>query len=134
MIAVDVIVVGLTGGIGAGKSTVSTMLAERGAVIVDADEIVRELQAPGAPLLDELAARFGDRIIDRRRRRSTGPRSRRSCSTTRSALADLNAHRPPGDAGRDRHARSTPEADTDDVVVLDIPLLTETATRRPGGR
>ena len=55
--------VALTGGIGSGKSSVSRLLAERGAVIVDADAIVHELQAPGMPLLDVLAERFGAEII-----------------------------------------------------------------------
>ncbi len=58
-----VILVGLTGGIGAGKSTVSTMLAERGAVIVDADKIARDLQSPGSPVLGQMAERFGSHII-----------------------------------------------------------------------
>ena len=57
------ILLGLTGGIGAGKSAVSAMLAERGAIIIDADAVVRELQAPGQPLLQELATAFGDSII-----------------------------------------------------------------------
>ena len=57
------LLVGLTGGIGTGKSTVSVLLAERGAVIVDADQIARDLQAPGAPLLDRMAERFGAHII-----------------------------------------------------------------------
>ena len=57
------LLVGLTGGIGAGKSTVSALLAERGAVIVDADQIARDLQAPGSPVLDQMAARFGTHII-----------------------------------------------------------------------
>ena len=46
------IVVGLTGGIGSGKSTVAKLLARRGAVVIDADAIVHELQQPGAPLLE----------------------------------------------------------------------------------
>ena len=58
------ILVVLTGGIGAGKSAVTKRLAERGAVIVDADGIVRELQVPGAPLLQVLADRFGAGIIN----------------------------------------------------------------------
>jgi dephospho-CoA kinase len=58
------ILIGLTGGIGSGKSTVSALLAARGAVIIDADAIARELQAPGAPLLALLAEKFGDSIID----------------------------------------------------------------------
>ena len=57
-------VVGLTGGIGSGKSTVAEMLRALGAVIVDADRIVHELQAPGMPMLAELAAAFGDAILD----------------------------------------------------------------------
>ena len=48
-------VIGLTGGIGTGKSTVSRMLAELGATVIDSDEIVRELQAPGAPRPQDLS-------------------------------------------------------------------------------
>ncbi len=76
------ILVGLTGGIGAGKSTVSTMLAERGAVIVDADRIARELQSPGSPVLDAMAERFGSHIIIEDGSNSIEPRLRRSSSTT----------------------------------------------------
>ena len=57
------ILVGLTGGIGSGKSTVSAALAERGAIIVDADAIVREVQQPGSPVLAALAERFGSEVI-----------------------------------------------------------------------
>ena len=57
------IVVGLTGGIGAGKSTVSSLLAQHGAAIVDADQIARDLQSPGSPVLDAMAERFGANII-----------------------------------------------------------------------
>jgi len=57
-------VVGLTGGIGSGKSTVARILEALGAAIVDADRIVHELQAPGQPMLEELASAFGDAIID----------------------------------------------------------------------
>lgn len=57
-------VVGLTGGIGSGKSTVAEMLRALGAVIIDADRIVHELQAPGRPMLAELASAFGDHILD----------------------------------------------------------------------
>ncbi|MDQ3311012.1 MAG: dephospho-CoA kinase, partial [Actinomycetota bacterium] len=52
------LLVGLTGGIGSGKSTVSAMLAERGAIIIDADAVVRELQQPGSPVVEAIAARF----------------------------------------------------------------------------
>jgi dephospho-CoA kinase len=58
------LLIGLTGGIGSGKSTVSSMLAERGAVVIDADAIVHELQAPGQPVLAAMVERFGDEILD----------------------------------------------------------------------
>ncbi|MBW2244049.1 MAG: dephospho-CoA kinase [Deltaproteobacteria bacterium] len=56
-------VVGLTGGIGTGKSTVARLLTERGAELVDADAIVRQLQAPGMPMLAEIAKAFGDDML-----------------------------------------------------------------------
>lgn len=56
-------VVGLTGGIGAGKSTVAAMLAERGAFVLDADAVYRELAQPGMPVLAELADEFGREIL-----------------------------------------------------------------------
>src|SRR5690242_16264171 len=59
-----VLLIGLTGGIGSGKSTVSALLAEKGAVIIDADAITRELQQPGQPVLDAIVERFGDDVVD----------------------------------------------------------------------
>lgn len=55
--------IGLTGGIGSGKSSASARLALRGAVIIDADAIVRELQQPGQPVFDQMVERWGDRIV-----------------------------------------------------------------------
>jgi len=57
-------VVGLTGGIGSGKSTVAAMLRALGATIVDADRIVHELQAPGQPVLERMVEVFGREILD----------------------------------------------------------------------
>jgi dephospho-CoA kinase len=57
-------IVGLSGGIGSGKSTVAALLAKLGARVIDADAIVHELQAPGSPVLDELAEAFGPKILD----------------------------------------------------------------------
>lgn len=117
------ILVGLTGGIGSGKSTVSALLHKRGAVIIDADAITRELQAPGAPLLQVLADRFGGHIID-----ANGALDRPALASIAfsdpEALKDLNKIVHPAVAGEmDRQLKE--QRDTDNVVILDIPLLTE---------
>jgi dephospho-CoA kinase len=118
-----VILVGLTGGIGAGKSTVSAMLAERGAVIVDADRIARDLQSPGSPVLAAMVARFGDHIV-----RDDGTLDRAAVAAIvfndEAALADLNGIVHP--AMQDEIQRQIEaHRDTDRVVVLDFPLLGE---------
>ena len=118
------LLVGLTGGIGSGKSTVSAMLAERGAVIVDADADRPRPAGAGSPLLAAMAERFGSSIIPPTAR-SIAPRWRRSCSDDQqAALADLNAIVHPAMqveiAPADRR-----QAGTDRVVVLDFPLLAE---------
>ena len=59
------ILVGLTGGIGVGKSVVAAMFTARGAVVVDADRISRGLQEPGTPCHRAIVEAFGDRILDR---------------------------------------------------------------------
>ncbi len=55
--------VALTGGIASGKSTIARRLAEHGAVVVDADQVVRDVQRPGSPVLAEIAVEFGDRML-----------------------------------------------------------------------
>jgi len=60
---VAVHVIGLTGGIASGKSTVARLLAERGAAVVDADQLARQVVEPGQPALAELVARFGTAIL-----------------------------------------------------------------------
>ena len=118
-----VIVVGLTGGIGAGKSTVSSMLAERGAVIVDADRIARDLQSPGTPVVRAMAERFGDGIVD-----DDGVLDRAAVAAIvfndEQALADLNAIVHPAMQDEIR-AQIEAQRGTDRVVVLDFPLLGE---------
>jgi dephospho-CoA kinase len=118
-----VILVGLTGGIGAGKSTVSAMLAERGAAIVDADQIARDLQAPGSPVLAAMAERFGDHIL-----LDDGSLDRGAVAkivfNDEAALKDLNGIVHP--AMQDEIQRQIDaHKDTDRVVVLDFPLLGE---------
>lgn len=121
------LLVGLTGGIGAGKSTVSVLLREYGAVIVDADQIARDLQAPGSPVLDRMAERFGAHII-----REDGSLDRAAVAgivfgetdSAKQALADLNGIVHP--AMQDEiKSQIAAHADTDRVVVLDFPLLGE---------
>jgi len=60
-----VLIVGLTGGIGCGKSLATTHFRALGVPVLDADEIVRELTEPGAPALQEIAARFGSEFVDK---------------------------------------------------------------------
>ncbi len=119
--------VGLTGGIGAGKSTVSEMLASRGAVIVDADRIARELQEPGSPVLLSMVERFGEQILN-----ADGSLNRAAVASlvfgsddaSRQALADLNGMVHPAMQDEIRR-RIEAERDTDRIVVLDFPLLAE---------
>ena len=76
------ITVGLTGGIGSGKSEVARLLAGHGAVVIDADVLAREAVAPGTPGLAAVVAEFGPDVLARRRLASTGPSSAGSCSPT----------------------------------------------------
>ncbi|MEC9399219.1 MAG: dephospho-CoA kinase, partial [Myxococcota bacterium] len=57
------VIVGLTGGIASGKSTVTSMFRELGVVVIDADAIAREVVEPGEPALDEIREAFGDGVI-----------------------------------------------------------------------
>lgn len=117
------ILLGLTGGIGSGKSTVSSMLAASGAVIIDADAIVKELQEPGQPLLAELAAEFGASIL-----REDGSLDRLALAgiafADKEKVAALNKIVHPA-VGREMNRRLEEQRGTDNVVVLDIPLLAE---------
>ncbi|MGY6500127.1 MAG: dephospho-CoA kinase [Acidimicrobiales bacterium] len=116
------IVIGLTGGIGAGKSSVSSRLAERGAVVLDADAIVRELQQRGQPVFAAMVERFGDGIVG-----DDGQLDRQAVADVvfhdPDALADLNRITHP--AVQAEMARLMGEAGPDAVVIMDIPLLTE---------
>ncbi len=121
--APDMLVAGLTGGIGAGKSTVAELLGARGAVVVDADRLAREVVEPGTPAYEAVVTRFGPGVVA-----SDGSLDRRALADRvfddRGALADLNAivHPAVRAAIADRLADL---AGTDAVVILEIPLLVE---------
>jgi dephospho-CoA kinase len=115
--------VGLTGGIGSGKSTVSAALAVRGAVIVDADAVVREVQRPGSPVLQQMAERFGAGVIA-----ADGSLDRAAVAAI--VFADADALKALNDivhpaVGAEMNRQVMAEVATDRVVVMDIPLLTE---------
>jgi dephospho-CoA kinase len=126
------ILVGLTGGIGSGKSTVSARLAARGAVILDADAITRDVQMPGSPVLIELAERFGPEVLA-----TDGSLQRQALAdivfTDPEALKALNAIVHPA-VGREMNRRMIEQRTTTNVVILDIPLLTENPREGLQGR
>jgi dephospho-CoA kinase len=115
------IAVGLTGGIGCGKSAVADLLVERGAVLIDADVVAREVVAPGEPAHRALVERFGpgivgpDGTIDR-------PALAALTFGDAGALAELNAITHPA-IGIEMIRRLDAERRSDHVVVLAIPLL-----------
>jgi dephospho-CoA kinase len=115
---------GLSGGIGSGKSTVTRILDELGATTIDADAIVHEQQAAGQPMLAEIAAAFGDDVIS-----SDGTLDREALGAIvfrdEKARARLVAIvHPPVIAEMMRRAKAAVEAN-EPLVVLDIPLLFE---------
>jgi dephospho-CoA kinase len=118
-------VIGLTGGIAAGKTLVADRLAELGAVRIDADRLAREVVEPGTPALAEIRRRFGDAVIT-----ADGALDRPALGAVvfqdPDARRDLEAITHP--AVRALSARRMAEAgaaDPDAVVVYDIPLLVE---------
>jgi dephospho-CoA kinase len=118
-------VVGLTGGIGTGKSTVSRLLAELGAEVIDSDAIVHELQAPGTPLLAAIEEAFGPEVI-----RPDGSLDRAAVASIvfrdEASRRRLNALVHPA-VGRETARRlEAARAHGARLVILDIPLLFET--------
>jgi dephospho-CoA kinase len=118
--------IGLTGGIGAGKSTVSEALAAHGAVVVDADRIAREVVERGSPGLEAVAAAFGPRVLT-----ADGDLDRPALAAV--VFADPDARRrldgivhPLVRRRAGELELAAREADPDAVVVHDVPLLVET--------
>jgi dephospho-CoA kinase len=120
-----VIKVGLTGGIGAGKSTVARLLAAHGAVVVDADQISRELVAPGEPALAAIVARFGTGMLH-----PDGRLDRAALAATvfrdPAALAALEAIMHPRINARSAEQIRRASETGAGVAVYDMPLLVET--------
>jgi dephospho-CoA kinase len=114
--------VGLTGGIGSGKSTVAGLLAARGAAVIDADQLAREVVAPGTPGLAEVAQAFGDDVLS-----PDGSLDRKALAARvfgdEVQLARLNeiVHPRVRELTHERAGQLPP----DTIVVHDIPLLVE---------
>ena len=117
------LLVGLTGGIGSGKSTVSARLAELGARVIDADAIVRDLQEPGTEVFAAIVERFGEGVVA-----ADGALDRQAVAdivfNDPDQLKALNEIVHPA-VGVEIAERLKAAAETDDVVVLDVPLLVE---------
>ncbi|MHB1710523.1 MAG: dephospho-CoA kinase [Acidimicrobiales bacterium] len=113
--------VGLTGGIGAGKSAVAELLVAKGAILIDADVIAREVVAPGGPAYQPMIDRFGIGILDGDGRIDRPTVAAIVFGDPR-ALADLNAITHPA-IGVAMIERREQMAGGDGIVVLDIPLL-----------
>jgi dephospho-CoA kinase len=114
--------VGLTGGVGSGKSTVSALLAEHGAVIIDSDLIAREVVEPGTPGLAAVVERFGEAVLDADGRLDR-PKLAAIVFGDNGARADLNAIVHP--LIGQRTGELTLSAPDGAIVVFDIPLLVE---------
>lgn len=123
--------IALTGGIASGKSTIAARLAEHGAVIVDADRIVRDVQQPGSPVLDAIASAFGEDVID-----ADGSLDRAALGARvfgdDAALQRLNAIvHPAVRVESQRRFDSALAADPAAVIVYDVPLLVEARVDDP---
>lgn len=118
--------IGLTGGIGSGKSSVASLLLEHGAIVIDADAIARELVEPGQPALGALVAEFGTGILTPMGTLSRGELAKLAFSDPE-ATKRLNAIMHPliGEESA-RRIQAAPESA---VVVYDMPLLVETDQR-----
>jgi dephospho-CoA kinase len=119
-----VLKVGLTGGIGSGKSTVSRLLSSYGAVVVDSDQIAREVVAPGTPGLAAVVAEFGTAVLA-----PDGSLDRPALGAVVFAdperLAALNAIVHPLVGARQAELEAEAVAQDAAVVVFDVPLLAE---------
>jgi dephospho-CoA kinase len=114
--------IGLTGGIGSGKSTVAALLGRHGAVVIDADQIARDVVAPGQPALAKLAERFGTDILEPDGSLNRGALAAKAFVSD-DTRRDLEAITHP--AIGEEFLRQVAAAPASAVVVHDVPLLTE---------
>ncbi|HIY65948.1 MAG TPA: dephospho-CoA kinase, long form [Candidatus Agrococcus pullicola] len=123
--------IGLTGGIAAGKSTVAERFREHGAYVLDADQQARDVVAPGSPALEGIRARFGEDVVD-----ADGRLDRAKLGSIvfaeEGARSDLEAITHPAirDLTEERIAEIR-QRDPDAVVVYDVPLLVEANVQLP---
>ncbi len=122
--------IAITGGIGSGKSSVSERLVGRGAVLIDADAIVRQLQEPGQKVYEAMVERWGPTVVH-----ESGGLNRQAVAdlvfSDEAELAALNAIVHP-EVRSEMGRQITMLAETDSVVLQDIPLLAETGKDRAG--
>lgn len=116
--------VGLTGGIGSGKSTVARMLADAGFAVVDADQIAREIMEPGSPVLDEVAREFGADLIGPGGALNRGELARRAFAS-REQTARLNAITHPAIRAESERRFAAAAVAGEPAVVYDMPLLVD---------
>jgi len=125
-----VLLVGLTGGIGAGKSTVAARFRELGAIVLDADEIAREVVEPGSPALTQLVATFGaDIVTDDGHLDRPALAARAFVDDERRRELEAITH----PAIQAEFARRIATAPSDAIVVCDVPLLAESPTAASRG-
>lgn len=121
--------IGLTGGIGSGKSTVARMLAERGFAVVDADELAREVVEPGRPALAQLVEAFGEGIVLADGSLNRGELARRAFSSQEGTeLLNAVTHPAIRELTAERFAQA--EAAGERWVVYDMPLLVDLGLHR----
>ncbi|MGO4547139.1 dephospho-CoA kinase [Paenibacillus sp. 2TAB23] len=118
--------IGLTGGIASGKSTIANMLVERGALLVDADQVAREVVLPGQPALEAIASTFGQAVIE-----SDGSLNRKELGAIvfqdKSMLTKLEAITHPAiRASMQATIHTYAEQFPNRLIVADVPLLYET--------
>ncbi len=119
--------VGLTGGIGSGKSTVAAMFKEHGAHIIDADQISRDIVEPGAPAIDDLVAAFGP-TVKAEDGSLVRPELARLAFQTPELTKQMNDIMFPRIIDETNNRFAAAEANGERLVIYDVPLLTELGT------